>query len=459
MTSPPLRPPEHASTPASGAPAPHPSPRSLRTLAVVRWLLLALVTLVAGYTVFTFWGPEHEATHRAQAADRYYCPMHPQIRSPDPGECPICHMHLEPIPEGRLSEDHTHTPARASEGGPAPSGVTALTVSEEAQRSIGLATQQVESASVGGRQRVPGVITAPETGLAQVRVRAPGFVEKVVVGQTGVRVSLGQPLAYVYSPDVYRAQEELIAATRWHAAGGASAAATDLTAAARRGLELLGMTSADIEQVVASGKPLRAVPVRAPSAGHVLRFNAVLGTRADPELVLYEIADLSKVWVVASVHERDLAALRVGTPARFTLSGSDRSTAAKVVLIEPLLDETTRSTRVRFVLPNPDGALRPGQYGEVDIELPAAQGLFVTRDAVIRTGENEYVYVATGPDAFEPRSVRIGLRRGDRVQVLEGLSAGERVVTRGSFMLDSESRLAASLAAAPAPAPDTSEMR
>ena len=438
--------------------APAPSRRALRTMAVVRWALLGLVTLLAAYTVWTFWGPQQDG-HAAHEEARYYCPMHPQIRSPEPGECPICHMNLEPIPEERRNAPAASS-AQANQPAPSassPSNVTPVTLSEEKQRAVGLATSVVESAAVGDRLRVPGVISAPETGLAQARVRAPGFVEQVAVRQTGVRVTRGQPLAFIYSPEIYRAQEEFLAATRWSGAasgdGTAPTGAADIAAAARRALELLGLSTTDIEEITRTGRPIRAVPVRAPASGYVTRFNAVLGSRAEPEMVLYEIADLSNVWVVASVHERDLNAMRVGMTARFTTTNTPAEPlSGRVDLIEPLLEESTRTTRVRLVVPNRDGRLRPGQFGEVEFELPASPGLFLPRDAVIRTGEHEYVYVATSADRFEPRVVRTGLAREGRVQVLSGVAEGDRVVTRGSFMLDSESRLQASLAAAPAPA-------
>lgn len=434
----------------SEASAHAPSRRALRTMAVVRWVLLALVTLVAAYTTWSYWGPERDE-HAGHQEARYYCPMHPQIRSPDPGECPICHMTLEPIPEDRRG---TSTAARA-EPPPAnaPPSTTIVTLSEEKQRSVGLATSLVESTNLGDRLRVPGVITAPETGLAQVRVRAPGFVEQVAVRQTGVKVSRGQPLAYIYSPDIYRAQEEYLAASRWSEGaaqtGGKAPGAGDLAGAARRALELLGMTAADIDGITKAGKPLRAIAVRAPAAGVITSFNALLGSRADPEMVLYEIADLSSVWVVASLHEHDVNAMKVGMEAHFTITSQEEPLTGRVELIEPILEEATRTTRVRIVVVNDDGRLRPGQFGEIEFTLPGSLGLSVPRDAVIRTGEHEYVYVATAPDRFEPRLVRTGLARDGRVQVLSGLAEGERVVTRGSFMLDSESRLKASLATAP----------
>ncbi len=435
---------------------PGPSARALRTMAVVRWVLLALVTALAGYTVWSFWGPKENHTHEAQGEARYYCPMHPQIRSPEPGECPICFMKLEPIP---IERQVTATAAPTVPGAVSPTpGVTTVTLSEEKQRAVGLATSVVESGSLGDRLRVPGVISAPETGLAQVRVRAPGFVEQVVVRQTGAQVKRGQPLAYIYSPDIYRAQEELIAASRWQGVGGdpSTSGGTDIVSAGRRGLELLGLASAEIDEIIRTGQPKRTIPVRATASGFVTRFNAILGSRADPEMVLYEIADLSSVWVIASVHERDVASLKVGATARFTQSGTEGVLTGRVDLIEPMLEESTRTTRVRVSFPNRDGSLRPGQFGEVEFDLPVSDGLFVPNDAVIRTGEHEYVYVATAPDRFEPRAVRTGITREGRVQILSGVAAGDRIVTRGSFMLDSESRLQASLAAVAAPAPAAS---
>lgn len=449
----------HAVEPrAVGPRAAGPTRRALRTMAVVRWSLLLLVSLLAGHTVWTYW-ISNQSGQTVRGEDRYYCPMHPQIRSHDPGECPICHMNLEPIPQERQSPSGARqamppesSPLAASAAS-APSNVTAITLSDDQQRAVGLGTSVAENANLGDRLRVAGVINAPESGIAQARVRAPGFVEQVNVRQTGVRVSRGQPLAFVYSPEIYRAEEEFITANRWSSSestGPAGAGAGEIAAAAKRGLELLGMTSTEIEEITRTGKPIRAIAVRAPAAGYVTRFNAVLGSRAEPETVLYEIADLSKVWVIASVPERDLNGVQVGTVAQFTTTGNaTEPVTCKVDLIEPLLEESTRTTRVRLVVANRDGRLRPGQFGEVEFELAKSRSVVIPRDAVIRTGEHDYVYVATATDRFEPRLVRTGLERDGRLQVLAGLAEGERVVTRGSFMLDSESRLQASLRAAP----------
>lgn len=441
--------PAHGDAPSH--PAPKPSPRALKLMAAVRWVLLGLVTLLAGYTVLTSLGPSSDE-HAEHSVDEYYCPMHPEIRSNKPGECPICHMHLEPIPAERRAKSPEMERATPVD---APGNVTVVSLSKDKQKAIGLRTSVVESATLGERLRVPGVISAPETGLSQVRVRAAGFVEQVAVRQTGVRVSAGQPLAFIYSPEIYRAQEEYLAALSWRSPGVDHAASPDpgvpdLTQAAKRGLELLGLSSKDIEDITQTKKPIRAIAVRAPASGHITRFGAILGSRADPETVLYEIADLSKVWVIASVHERDLKLMNIGMGVRFSpTGGKDTPIEGTIDLIEPLLDEATRTTRVRIVIENKDMTLKPGQFGQVEFELPAAAGLFIPREALIRTGESDYVYLAEGADNFVPRLVEAGLSRGDKVEIRKGLAEGDRVVTRGNFLLDSESRLKASLTSAP----------
>lgn len=448
--------------------------RTLRVMAIVRWIILGLVALVAGYNVWKYWGPGSSAKP-SYRADRYYCPMHSQIRSPDPGACPICNMKLVPIP----SHDPSDRPGSVSRqelplgagghGGPAstttagalrpnaPADVASITLPTERRQLIGVTTTPVTRGALDQKLRVPGVVEAPETGLAQVSVRAAGFIERVAVRETGARVSRGQPLAWIYSPDIYRAQEEFLAASRW-AAGAATpgsaaeTAPTEMVAAARRGLELLGLTSADIDEISRLGKPLRAIAVRAPISGHVTRFNAVLGLHVSPDTSLYEIADLSHVWVIASVHERDLALIRVGMAATFVTSSQPAISAeARVELVEPEISGATRTARVRVSIGNLKFEIRPGQYGDVVFKLPESTALVIPKDAVIRTGEHDYVFLDMGAGRFEPRTVRIGAQSGDRVQIIDGISEGDQVVTRGTFMLDSESRLKASLAAAPQP--------
>lgn len=515
----------------------HSAPRGVRAMAVVRWGLLAGVTTLAAVTMWSEWGPGAEHVQADEA--RYYCAMHPQIRSAQPGECPICHMRLELIPRERRGSAVQHgdagsvrevriestadagtstvaatrastdggarsgTKARASRTAEArpqsdasvdpvavrfhcpmhphvrsaeagrcpicgmdlvpipressslapPPGLVEVMVTLERRQLSGIVTVPVERAPGRTSLRAPGLVEIPEGAVAQVHARAPGYVERIAVAETGTRVRRGQTLAWIYSPEVYQAQQELLAATRWSARPGALAAgastSVEMAGATRQRLALLGLSRGDIDSVIARGAPIRATPLRAPRAGHVLQRGAVLGVYAMPETVLYEIADLSRVWVVASISEGDLASARAATRVTFRLMGAtsaSEAVEARIALVEPLVDESTRTARVRLVLDNARGELRPGQLGDVLFELGSATALLVPRDAVMDTGEHRYVFVDRGDGAFAPRAVRTGALIEHRWELLEGVAEGERVVTRGAFLLDAESRLSAALA-------------
>lgn len=471
--------PEHAASPAPETPATPSSPevkptpvaptsaRRLRAMAAVRWILLAAVSALASHTTWTYWGPPSRARHDARA-DRYYCPMHPQIRSGDPGECPICHMSLEPIPAERQQGNADPLTSRTADdaGGltvPTPDAgalpaLVPIVVALDRQQSIGVSTALVTSVRSAAQLRLPGVVEVPENATTRVHVRAAGYLERAAVRQTGVRVARGQVLAWVFSPQVFQTELELLRAHRWTAesAGrdgallGVPGNAAEIARAGRQSLELLGVDATDIDAIVRSGEAMRAVPIRAQSSGYVMRFAAIPGSYVAPEMTLFEIADLSRVWIVASLYERDLPHVRPGMIARFAVPGTDAPTRGRVVLVEPDVAVATRTARVRVEALNPTTALRPGQYGEVLFELAASERLGVPRDAVIDTGDHRYVFVDLGGGRFAPRSITTGALIGDFIEVAAGLRAGERVVVRGGFMLDSESRLQASLAAVPA---------
>lgn len=420
-----------------------PPPPGVRTMAAVRWALLAGVALAA---VLSFW---FLLAPTAKANVKYTCPMveHAFVIKDEPGECPICQMTLVPMaPEA--AEARKKGAGSVAEAPPGvPPGLVPITVHLDRAQKIGVRTAPVEEADAGSGVRAPAYVSAPETGASQVHVRAPGFVERVVVGQTGVAVGAGQPLVYVYSPDIYRAQEELLVVKRFEGAGqGGATGGGPTVEAARRRLELFGLTRNDIDEIVRKGAPERAVPVRAPAGGHVTRKEVTLGAYATPEMVLYEITDLSRVYVVADVFTRDLGVVRVGSVGRLRFPSLLSELEAKVDLIYPEMNAAARTTRVRLQVPNKDLSLRPGVYGEVRFETGTRRSLFVPRDAVIDTGQMRYVFVDDGNGRYVPRLVTLGGEAGERVEVVEGLRAGERVVSGATFLIDSESRLQAALA-------------
>ncbi len=418
--------------------APEPPPRGVRAVAVVRWVALALVTALAATTLWQTWGPRvhvHDV-HTSEVA-RYHCPMHPAVTSPTPGECPICHMTLVP--------NAVHAPVSPPLAPVTPSltGLATVQLSAERQNMGGIVTVAVVRRSVENTLRAPAVVTAPEQNLAEVHVRTPGFIEREVVQATGARVGRGEILAYDYSPEIYQTEVELLSAHRLAHEGNPSA----MELAARQSLLLRGLTEGDIDAVVHAGAPQRAVAIRAPREGYITRRAAVLGAYVTPDTILYEITGLGHVWIEALVDPAELRRVRVGRSARFEgptvpSGGID----ARVSLIEPSVTDDTRTARVRLEATNPQMALRPGEYGEVTFafdRVPAV--LVVPRDAVIDTGDRQYVYVADRGGQFAPRRVQVGALAGDDRVILDGLRDGDRVVARGGFMIDSESRLRASL--------------
>jgi membrane fusion protein, copper/silver efflux system len=413
-------------------------------MALVRWVLVIVMAIVATGSILSYAGV-HLGDGKAGSSDQqYYCPMHPAVVQDHPGECPICNMTLVPKttkPSGTMKPSLV-APTPAS---PRVPGLSGIDLTPERIQLIGMRTASVKRESVGGQLRTTGVVTASERGLAQINTRFGGWIEKLLVSETGERVRRGQVLATVYSPDVLRAEQELLLTRGWSGSGG-----QELDANARRRLELLGISAPEIEELLRTGKPTEAITIRSPVGGYVMAKNAVAGLAIVPGTVLFEVADLSTVWVTADIYELDVSRVRVGQPARLELNAyAGQTHAGKVKFISPTLDPESRTLRVRLEFKNRfDGSgprLRPGMYGTVYLDLPPTTGLMVPAEAVVDTGEIHYLFVVQGGGHFEPRMVKVGARMNDRVEILGGVSEGETVVTTGNFLIDSESRLRAAV--------------
>jgi Cu(I)/Ag(I) efflux system membrane fusion protein len=307
-------------------------------------------------------------------------------------------------------------------------------------------TSIVKRAQIAGDLRTVGVVAANERGLAQITIRFAGWIEKLLVSETGEHVRRGQVLATVYSPDVLRAEQELLVTRGWGGQGDVKG----LEETARRRLELLGISGQEIDEVLRVGKAPDAIAIRSPVDGTIVGKNAVVGLAIQPGTVLFQVADLSTVWVTADVHESDVSRVHIGQTARFEPSSSaGEPQNGKVKFIYPIVDAQSRSLTVRLELKNrfdrSGPKLRPGMYGNVYLALPATAGLMVPSEAVVDTGETRYLFVAKDGGHFEPRLVKIGARENDTVEILTGVSEGETVVTTGNFLVDSESRLRAAI--------------
>jgi Cu(I)/Ag(I) efflux system membrane fusion protein len=409
-------------------------------MAIVRWALVVLTALAAIGSWWSFARADDHAEHAA----KYQCPMHPQIVSEHPGECPICGMALEPIAKNRQQP----APAAAAPAGSLqpPPGTAPVMLTLNRQQLIGVRTSLAKPSSASPRLRVTAAVESPEQSAAEVHVRTPGFVERIRVKETGVSVRAGQELLGVYSPELFQAQSELIAASRWGNDGAQA------LAAARRKLELLGVPAATSTKLIEKGVPSRTISIVAPSSGVVVKKNVVLGSYVTPETVLYEIVDLRRVYVVADVFQSDVDKLSVGSAGRFvTGARADAPIVVKVDLIYPRIEAQARTTRVRMQIDNAKLALLPGQYGHVEFDVPGSSTVLVPRDALIDTGRHQYVFVDRGGGTFEARSVEVARERDQELELQSGLTAGERVVSGATFLIDSESRLQAALLEQAAP--------
>lgn len=419
--------------------------RLTRWMARLRWLLVVLAATLCAFSWWSF----ARADPKAATAPRFYCPMHPDVKSHDPGECPICHMTLEPIPEARKKKAAPPKPAAAtpSAGSPAPlpPGVSPeIQLELDRVQAINVRTRKARALPGQGKLSVPAVVEAQERGRAEVHVRSSGFVEQIAVREVGARVKAGQQLLALYSPEIYQAQAELVALSK------VSGPSDPSLERAKKRLELLGVSPIASEKLAGSGALSRTVPVSAPISGYVARVSAVLGSFVTPDATLYEIIDPSRVYVVASVPESRASEVKLGQEAQFN-SGDQRLSGAsvKVDLIYPELDRAARAVRIRFSLDNPEGRILPGQFGSVQLALAGEPSVAVPRDAVLDTGRAAYVFVDEGEGRFRAAPVDVGaVLPNDEIELRRGVAAEESVVSGAAFLIDSESRLRAALAPA-----------
>lgn len=417
-------------------------------------------------------------------------PMHPAYKSDRPGIAPDCGMTLKPVyaddggtawaaqgaerkvlyyrdpkaPSFRADRPGLNPetgndlePVYADEPATIPAGTVRIT--PERQQIIGVKFAEVLSETGMRQMRTVGQVTVDETRIAHVHTRVDGWIERVLVDFTGDVVRKGQPMLTVYSPEMLASQQELLLAAkaRETMAGNpleeASKYGDSLFAAARRRLQLWDLSDAQIDQVLATGTPIRNITVEAPVSGYVTERNAFPNQRVTPESDLYTIVDLSHVWVLADVFESDIAFVKLGGTAKVTLPYAQQAPlAARINYIQPQVDPTTRALKVRLDVGNPGMRLKPNMYVDVDVSVPQAEHLTVPADAVLDTGGRQTVFVDRGNGYLEPRAVMAGERTRDRVTILSGLAAGERVVASGTFLVDSESQLKAAAADMGAPA-------
>jgi len=363
------------------------------------------------------------------------CSMHPQIQLPEPGQCPICGMELIPLKSADAGSQGPH----------------ALTLSPSARKMAEVTTSLVARRPVEKTLRMVGKLEADETRVREIAAWVPGRIDRMYIDFTGVAVRTGDKLFDLYSPELYSAQEELIQAIK--ATGQLSQSnlestrrsATRTIDAVKERLRLWGLSPAQIEDVAKRGIPSDHVTILAPMAGVVLHKGAVEGAYVQTGTMVYEMVDLSVLWLKLDVYESDLSWIRVGQSVSFEAEAFPGEPFEGVVsFVDPTLDERSRSVKVRVIVENPEGKLKPGMFARAVVRAPVTGldgelPLLIPASAPLVTGKRAVVYVEDPgqPGRYEGREVVLGPQAGDDYVVRAGLSEGERVVSHGNFKIDS----------------------
>ncbi|MEO8595096.1 MAG: efflux RND transporter periplasmic adaptor subunit [Candidatus Solibacter sp.] len=376
----------------------------------------------------------------------YVDPMHPWYKSDVPGIAPDCGMKLVPVMPG----EEARYERRANK---MPEG--SVQISPEKQQLIGVEYGTAEYETVSSSVKAVARVSLDETRVAKVHSKLEGWIDDVFVDFTGKQVKQGDPLITIYSPEALATQQEYLLAIKaqHHMEGNPVhemlGSTENLVAAAKRRMELWDIGEGQIAEITAKGVPLKSLTLTSPINGFVMERNAFSKQRIMPDTVLYTLADLSRVWVVADVFEYEASSIRVGTAATLALSYlPGRTFRGRVNYILPQVDPATRTLKVRIEFPNADFALKPDMYGEVEFQTGGGRRLVVPQTAMLNSGDRQVVFVDRGKGYFEPREVKPGARSDGKVEILAGLKAGERIVISGNFLIDSESQLKTALGGA-----------
>jgi multidrug efflux pump subunit AcrA (membrane-fusion protein) len=364
----------------------------------------------------------------------YYDAMNPTFRSPKPGTA-TDGMPLVP----RYADEEEATANKP---------VGTVKISQGKQQLIGVQTATVEREPLFRTVRAVAQLTADETKLAHVHLKVNGWIEQVYVDYVGKLVKKGDPLFTLYSPDLVATEQEYLIARRGKQYLGdssfpdASQGANSLLNSARERLRLWDISDQQIKELDETGKITRTLTFYSPVTGFVMDRKAFPQTAITPEMDLYVIADLSTIWANAQIYEYEVPYVHVGQMAQMELSYyPGKKYTGRVTYIYPTVDPQTRTVKVRLEFANPTFDLKPDMYSEANLKIDYGTQVVVPQSAVLDSGERQTVFVALPDGYFEPREIKTGVKLDEKIAVLSGLRPGEKIVTSGNFLIDSESRL------------------
>jgi membrane fusion protein, copper/silver efflux system len=420
---------------------------------LVGLLVLAVIAaaIAGGYKLFDRHG-NHESI-------KYTCPMHPQIIQDMPGSCPICGMTLVPVGRDHSGGEEAKAPKQSMEMEEDNTGtkgnLVAINVPPEKRQMLGVRFDVVSKRLISKQIKTSARIVADEKRMHRITTKIGGWIEKLYINQTGYHVQKGEALLSIYSPELVSAQYEYLSAIKAEAAvrAGNDPITEDISAikeAARERLKLFDLTEGQIKELEKSGSAKRQMTVYSPASGFVIEKSVLEGQKIMTNDSLLVIADMSQVWAEADIYEPDISYVKPGMAVELTPPSFPGAVfAGKISFMYPYLGPATRTMKARMEIPNPDNLLRLEMYADAKITYVVGERTCVPESAVMRTGENNYVFIEGKGDSIEPRDITLGVMGSNGYfEVIRGLSEGEKVVTSANFLVDSESSLKAAFKAA-----------
>ena len=410
-------------------------------------LIAGLVLLLAGYLAGSIRStePGRDVGTSGRKVAFYRSPMDPNIRSDHPTKDSM-NMDFVPVYADELDAPSSEVAGRA-----------VVTIPAERRQLLGVQSELLKRASLTRVIRTVGRIVPDERLLHHIHIKYDGFIEHVFVDFIGKFVKRGDPLLSIYSPDLFATQQEYLLARRGESElsrteGDAWKRGSALVEAVRQRLLLWDVRPEEIATLEREGVARRDVNLYADVNGYVLQKQAVHGMRVTPADTLFDLADLSHLWVLADVYEGDLSSIRLGMPAVMeTPSAPGRQLRGPVTFISPTVEASTRTTKVRIEIENPGGELKPDMFADVSLNIDLGSALRVPEGAIIDAGDRKLAFVDLGEGRYEPREVILGAKVESGFVVLSGLVEGEKVVVAANFLIDSESSLRAAVSAMKAP--------
>jgi len=415
-----------------------------KKMAIPLFVALLVAAIAAGWLYKNNWfkddgGGHSKLEHKVQL---WTCSMHPFIIKDKPGTCPICGMELiKKIDNAASGEQSAEQKQQADM-----LGHVSLSPTQRVMANV--ATVAAQQSVMNKEINAVGIVQYDQTRQAKVTAWIAGRVDKLHVNAVGMYVSKDKPVAELYSPDLLATQQEYLLAVKSRdqlkssPIPAISGNGDGLVASARQRLMLFGVKEGQIAELEKAGKPNIRLPIYTPQSGVVIEKMVQQGQYVNVGEVLFNVADLSRVWVEIELYENEFSSIRIGQRVEIrSQSFPGKAFSGKIAFIYPFLDPKTRTVKARVEMPNPGVKLKPDMFVNAIIKLPLGSSIVLPVTAVMDSGKRQTVWVETAPGMFEPRDVQVGERTDDKIQILSGVKVGEKVAVSGAYLIDSESQL------------------